>query len=350
MKIILLIITIIISCGEEESAVVQSLSPDFSKLNSSCYSANSNNPIISSGDLFSGSTWNDPSVLYENNQYIMYASSYVSFHGDIKIYRLVSNDGNAWSLSPSTAVLEKGSSSAWDDKAVETPTVVNFNGTYHMFYTGYQTNTATEFAIGHATSSDGINWTKSGANPLVTSIGGVATADDFDQFITAEPGAVVFNGQIYVYFTGQGYITTSGGTTINDQLMTIELIKSSNGSTFSSPERVFDPDQTLYPRSGNWKGHSTPQPIVMNNQLHLYVDVFYTDGSDSQRKIHHAFSSDGENNWTNDTSDIFERSDFSWTADEIRSPSAVLVGTTLKLFFASNAGTDLGIGVANCEL
>jgi predicted GH43/DUF377 family glycosyl hydrolase len=111
-----------------------------------------------------------------------------------------------------------------------------------MFYTGYQTNSPTEFEIGHATSADGITWTKDTNNPIVTSVGGGATADDFDQFIVAEPGAVVVNGTLHVYFTAQGYLTTVDSVTVNDQVMTIGLITSTDGSSFTAPQRVVNPN------------------------------------------------------------------------------------------------------------
>lgn len=340
------------SCAKkEQSPIAQKSSIDYSLNVPSCYTTSSNSPILQSGDLFTGSTWNDPSVLYQNGTYIMFASSDHNFDGDIKIYRLVSSDGITWTRSPTTPVLQKGTSGQWDDHSVETPSVVIFNDTYHMFYTGYKTNSATEFEIGHATSSDGITWTKDPANPLVTSTGGAPVADDFDQFIVAEPGAVVFNGKIYVYFTAQGYITTADdGITINDQLMTIGLITSTDGTTFTAPQRVLDPDQTLFPRSSNWKGYSTPSAVVIDQKMHVYVDVMYTSGSDSQRKLFHVSSIDGINSWTKDSTWIFDRSDFGWTADEIRSPAPLFVNGTIKMWFAGHSGTTLGIGLATCDL
>lgn len=352
----LIFLLLLSGCLEEEKkapapATVRTPTLDFSLLTPSCFSAYSGNPILQTNDLFTNAMWNDPSVLYENGQYIMYASASVGFDGNVKIYRLVSTNSINWSLSPSTAVLEKGTGGAWDDKSVETPNVVKFNGTYYMFYTGYQTNTATDFKIGYATSPDGITWTKSGSNPILDSVGGAAVPDDFDQFVVAEPGAIVFNNQIYLYFTAQGYITTSGGVTINDQLMTIGLITSSDGTTWSAPQRVYDPDQTLYARSSNWKGHSTPNPIVMNGQVHLFTDVMYTDGgTDTQRKLHHAYSSDGTSNWTNNSASLFDRSDFAWTAGEIRSPTVYFDGDYLKMWFAGHQSFTLGIGYASCYL
>lgn len=351
LNIIWICLFLLISCGNDENEPTSATAEiDYSLNTPSCYQATSTNAIISSGDFFTGSTWNDPSVIFDNGSYVMYASSDVSFNGDIKIYRLTSRDSTTWTLNPTTPVLEKGSSGQWDDKSVETPSVVKFNGTYYMFYTGYRNNSAVDFEIGYATSSDGITWTKSASNPILTSAGGSAVPDDFDQFIVAEPGAVVFNNQIYLYFTAQGYITTADSTTVNDQLMTIGLVTSSDGQNFSSPQRVLDPNQTLFPRSSNWKGYSTPAAVEINNQLHLYVDVVYTNGSDSQRKLFHSYSTNGQSSWTDDSENIHERSDFSWSADEIRSPSVIFKDGIIEMWFAGNNGLNLGIGYSKCSL
>lgn len=355
MKFFLIITLLLtfISCKSKDTVKISSETTstiDFSKNIPNCYQEDVSNPIIQSGDLFAGSTWNDPSVIYDGGQYIMYASSDLSFDGDIKIYRLVSSDGLNWSRNPATAVLEKGAATQWDDKSVETPSVVIFNGSYHMFYTGYKTNTPTEFEIGHATSPDGITWTKSGSNPILTSVGGGAVPDDFDQFIVAEPGAIVFNNTLHVYFTAQGYITTADSTTVNDQLMTIGLVTSIDGSTFSVPQRVLDPNQTLFPRGSNWKGYSTPAAAIIDGKVHLYVDVMYTSGTDTQRKLFHTSSSDGITSWTNDSSDIHDRSDFSWTSDEIRAPSVLYKDGMIKMWYAGHSGVTLGIGISSCSL
>ena len=288
----------------------------------------------------------------------MYASADTSFAGDIKIYRLVSSDGIDFTLEPETPVLEKGAAGDWDDKSTETPSVVYFNNIYHMFYTGYQSNVATDFKIGHATSLDGINWTKAN-QPLIAPSGGTAIADDFDQFITSEPGAMVFQNKLFVYFTAQGYITKSGDVTVNDQLMTIGLITSEDGETFSSPTRVYDPDQSIFPRhidqvirNSGWQGHSTPSAVVLDGKVHLFLDAaFVTEtGEWSQRAIHHAVSEDGQTNWTTDTSSIHLREDFVWTEAEIRAPACLLVGSDLLLYYAGHRELELGIGLSTCKL
>lgn len=353
MKIFFILSLILaIGCNSQGKNPSGSSSPDFSKLTTNCYTPVAGNPILAKGDLFTNATWNDPHVLKSGGQYIMYASADANFDQNIKIYRLVSSNGEDWSLSPSSAVLSKGPGGAdWDRKSVETPAVVKFNGTYYMFYTGYpitQTD-STSYQIGYATSADGINWTKHGSLLAPTDPSGAPNLD-FNQFVVAEPAPVVFQNKIYLYFTALG-ANVGVGTT----LQTIGLT-TFDGTSWSAPQKVLEPDQAQYPRGSNWKGYSTPNAIVMNNKVHLYFDVV-TETPFEQVKIHHASSSDGITSWTQDSANIFDRSEFSpWADVDLRAPAALLDGKILRLYFAGNGDTSafpnvqMGIGLAKCTL
>src|SRR5262249_25233287 len=108
------------------------------------------------------------------------------------------------------------------------------------------------------------------------------------------------------------------------------------------------------PRTSNWVGYSTPNAVVIDGKVHVFVDVA-NDGSGMwlQEALHHTVSNDGLTNWTQDAQPIRSRSDFAWTKREIRSPHALVDGTTLRLYFA---GDDLlatgawGIGQMSCPL
>ena len=64
-----------------------------------------------------------------------------------------------------------------------------------------------------------------------------------------------------------------------------------------------------------------------------------------------AVSSDGLTSWTQDSSAIHSRTDFTWTETEIRSPSVYLEGTTLNFWYAGHkSGVTMGIGYSTCEL
>jgi hypothetical protein len=339
----------ILACNSSSSS--KKASSSFS-LTPTCFTPEASNPILAKDDLLTGATWNDPHVIQEGAQFVMYASADNNFDENIQIYRMVSTDGKNWSLAPSTPVFSKATGgSAWDRKSVETPAVVKFNGLYYLFYTGYPTtqSDATTYKIGYATSSDGISWTRQPTTFAPTDPAGSPNLD-FNQFIVAEPAPVVFNNKIYLYFTALG-ADVSVGTT----LQTIGLT-TFDGSSWSSPQKVLSPDQTLYPRGSNWKGYSTPHAAFLNNQVHLFFDVV-SDSPFFQKKIHHAQSSDGVTNWTQDSQAIFDRSQFSpWANVELRAPAVLQVGSTLYLWMAGNGDTstlptiDMGIGLAKCDL
>jgi len=312
-----------------------------------------NQKIITNGDFLAESHWNDPHVLFRDGEFIMYASADISWEGVVKIYRLTSSDGKNWTMTNGGNPVLSPSVSGWDSQCTETPAVVYFGGQYHMFYTGYDvpydytapdgdggTDTiydddiaSKHFRIGHATSPDGIIWTKDGANPIVSPTDPYAAPNlDFNQSVVGEPAPVVFNGKIYLYFTAVG-----AQMEVEATWQTIGLVTSADGTTWSSPQRVLTPDLTLYPRTtgDQYIGYSTPNAIVYDGEVHLFFDVVLNDPW-TQVKIHHASSADGETGWTHDRAPLLERENYDWTAEEIRSPSALEYENSLYLYFAGH--------------
>ncbi len=314
-----------------------------------------NNKIIDNDDFFANSHWNDPHVLNTGGQFVMYASSdsYVSnWDGNVRIFRFISDDGKSWTITNGGApVLALGSPGQWDEHCTETPAVVYFDGKYHMFYTGYNVafdysdpgadltwetadddNAPKRFKIGHATSPDGITWTRVGA--IVSPSSPYTDPNfDFNQYIVGEPGPVVFNGKIYLYFTAVG-----GATEVGTAWQTIGLVKSNSDATsWTAPQRVLTPDLNLYPRTSGdkYSGYSTPNAAVLNGRVHLFFDVALNDPW-KQVALHHAVSTDGETGWLQDSAPLLERKDYSWTADEIRSPMALEYNNDLYLYFAGH--------------
>ena len=90
-----------------------------------------------------------------------YSGRDATYDGNWAIGYATSSDGVSWTKDGSNPVLTGGSFGAWDSHMVREPSVVNVGGTYHMWYTGV--SNWPYFHIGHATSSDGITWTKDAA-------------------------------------------------------------------------------------------------------------------------------------------------------------------------------------------
>jgi predicted GH43/DUF377 family glycosyl hydrolase len=338
------------SCGGE-SGTNSGQTADASKISSACFQGGTT-PELQIGSGFPGADWNDPHVIKVGAQYWMYASSNLGLSvpapNPVQIYRFTSSDAVSWTLDPVTPVLTVAVGQ-WDEGGNETPAVVSFGGKYHMFWTGYPDAwpnlNAFNFKIGHATSADGIAWTKDASFLLEPS----GVSGSFDEFIVGEPGPVVFNNTLYLYFTTAGVDTALGAS-----LQVIGVTTSTDGTIWSTPALAFKPDQTVYPRGSDWVGYSTPNAVVIDGKVHVFVDVA-NDGSGMwvQEALHHASSADGLTGWTQDAAPLRRLTDFAWTAREIRSPAAFLDGTTLRLYFA---GDDLfntmawGIGQMTCSL
>lgn len=348
------VLGLLASCGGGGSSPDSAPTLDASKITPGCFQGGTA-PELQLGDGFSGADWNDPHVLKVGAQYWMYASSNLGFPptpaSPVQIYRFTSTDAANWTLDPAAPVLTV-TAGQWDQGGVETPAVVSFGGKYHMFWTGYPDAwpnlDAFNFRIGHATSADGISWTQDASYLL----GPSGMTGGFDEFIVGEPGPVVFNNMLYLYFTAVGVDSTLVPPA---SLQVVGVITSADGIAWSAPALAFKPDQTVYPRASNWVGYSTPNAVVIAGKVHVFVDVANDHGNSTwtQEALHHAYSADGLTGWTQDPAPIRSLTDFAWTQREIRSPHATLDGTTLRLHFA---GDDIGntnawgIGQMTCSL
>ncbi len=74
-------------------------------------------------------------------------------------------DGRTWTMHPASPVLLQGPE-VYDSGAIDNPSVVVVDGVYHMFYSCYDLFNGPN-QIAHATSPDGIVWTKDLANPVL---------------------------------------------------------------------------------------------------------------------------------------------------------------------------------------
>jgi len=297
-------------------------------------------PIIKYGDGFADAAWNDPTVLKENGQYIMYISAAVGITGvdKVKIYRQVSNDGYSWTLSPTTPVLEPDSGTYYAG-GVETPSVVFKDNVYHMYTTCYPANIAEDFVLAHATSTDGINWTMDAA-PILESPG---TATWYGS-IVGEPGAIVYRDSIFVFFT-------AGGFQASLPIQCIGLLKSADGTNFGTPTQAVFMPQAIYPTASGYWGLSTPSALTINDSIYLFTDVAQVVGGNWTQVALHQFKTEGSSGvWYHDPNPIHVQQDFTWTngnyLSEIRSITPLMDDNgLLRIWYAGNhiadvSGTD----------
>ncbi len=72
----------------------------------------------------------------------------------------------AWSPLAGNPVFQGTGTDAWDKKIRERGYILLKDGTYHLWYTGYNEDKSPTKFLGHATSGDGVHWTRDAANPI----------------------------------------------------------------------------------------------------------------------------------------------------------------------------------------
>ncbi len=86
---------------------------------------------------------------------------------EFKTHMATSTDGITWKKESKPA-LPLGPKESWDEKSHAGPCVLKLEDGFHMWYLGSGTyNDKTAWRIGHATSPDGLNWTKSSTKPVL---------------------------------------------------------------------------------------------------------------------------------------------------------------------------------------
>ena len=228
-----------------------------------------------------------------------------------------------------------------------------------MYYTGvYEKGKVPSMAIGHAVSADGIKWQDKG-----TILEATGNVEDWNGFLVAEPGAVVYRDRIYLYFTAMA--ARPGGNP--PQLQTIGLATSADGHEFDTPRRILSQSEN-YPPTRGFVGYSTPAAFVLNGRVHLFHDVaaFVAGGNPEwmQVALQHAVSEDGETNFVQDDKPLLVREDFHFTSGEILGPAALVDGDRVRIWFSGHVtygellpfvirgykGNEFGIGHAYVTL
>lgn len=297
----------------------------------------SGNPVINPG---SSSSWDKEtvglgSVIYYNSKYHMWYSGGSTVAGTLnpwKIGHATSDDGIAWTKDINNPVLVPGTSGSWDSHVVFLPQVVVINNTFHMWYTGHKgTSDYSKFQIGHATSPDGTAWTKDANNPVLTT-GSAGTWDK--SWINC--GSVLYAGTKYhMWYSG----CDSSGIGIK-----VGHATSIDGLTWTK-----DPANpvlvSLAP--GKWDYPRVDFPYVLFDGAVYHM--WYSGGSiPFQWKVGHATSTDGLN-WTKDPENpvLSPSPSGTWDLHSVGVMSVLSSGVKYKMwYFGSESGVSTSIGYA----
>jgi N-acetylglucosaminyldiphosphoundecaprenol N-acetyl-beta-D-mannosaminyltransferase len=317
------------------------------------------NPVIRMGDVVPHMLWNDPSVLKEGDTYRMWLTGGDPRHRErivVELHTAQSKDGLAWEITPEPCLSPSPDPAAWDSLRIETPSVVKVQGTYHLYYSGTDERGAKEgvFAIGHATSPDGVRWTKDPANPIVTR----QTHDRFQWGYTGvgEPG-VVYDARtqtFYLYYVSLAF--SRADPTIGR--VGILLATSADGSRFThhvdpSGERALILTRDIpNATSGAWFGYSTPTVLLRaDGEFHLFCDFLVAPGgppTTAQVALAHAVSRDGRH-FTVTEEGFLNTGHRDWKDQEVRAPAVLEDGGVFKMWFAGETKRPFfrsGIGYA----
>ncbi|MFT6051218.1 MAG: putative GH43/DUF377 family glycosyl hydrolase [Halioglobus sp.] len=290
-----------------------------------------NGQVIKVGDGLKKMYWGDPSVLKDGDTYRMwFTGGNMKGLNHVRVYHATSTDGIDWKIN-TTPIVKEGPKGSWDDERTETPSVIKVGKTYHMYYTGFKTGDAVaRFNIGHATSRDGINWTKDPRNPIVSN------HDDISKwglYYVAEPGAV-YNPKdelFYLYYgTAKGNYEYKGKNSDLQSTSAIVLATSKDGSRFKPFDRdgdgnqdaVFEP-KNYYTTNRNYRGFSTPHAFIGSDGFfHLFVDAVYAKKGWKQDALVHAKSNNGKS-FATVSNDIILRENAKWIAREVIGPTVI---------------------------
>lgn len=175
----------------------------------------SNNPIISkSNNYYDYYGVAQPVVLFDEGIYKMwYVGLDYAGSGRGNILYAFSNDGMNWTQYNNNPVMTPRNYYSWDNQNVQPGAVLKENGVYKMYYSGFS-DVGSYWYIGLATSIDGINWEKY-PNPILT-------PTNSWEFQMVPSSIIKYDNVYYLYYTGRnmpfyavGVATSTDGINFN---------------------------------------------------------------------------------------------------------------------------------------
>lgn len=236
-------------------------------------------PVIELGEPGS---WDDAgqaaaAVYFDGSVYHLWYEGWDSAGEHDDIGHATSPDGVAWTKDPANPVLERGAPGEWDDLLLFGLGLVHDGSQFQMWYGGYGSQTRT-YQGGYATSPDGTVWTKHPGNPVLTP-GPAGSWDDS----WVRPHTVILEGGTYrMWYEGW-----------NGFLQHIGYAESTDGVTWTKrPSPVLEVGRA----PGAWDSVETGTPYVVFDGTTYHMWYYGWDGS-GDWAIGYAFSDDGIS-WT----------------------------------------------------
>lgn len=169
---------------------------------------------------------------------------------------------NTWHKYAGNPILDVGTSGQWDDGYIHNEIIIppwfpSPDGLWHMLYGGGDRATGNIWRGGHATSTDGLSWTKDARNPTFR-----PSELGFDSFGVHPVGQPWLIGGLYhIVFQGYDNTTWAVGEAVSTDLVTL----------------VRSPRNPLVVRggTGQWDAGSVENPGTVYDSSTGQVDLFY---------------------------------------------------------------------------
>ncbi len=223
---------------------------------------------------------------------------------------MITSYWNWWEWPESPAFMP-GVNGTYDDVSIMAPDVLFYEDQYHMWYSGYD---GERMRICHATSTDGLDWVRDTANPILTS--------DPDSWMSngiTLPRVLIVDGVFHMWFLTNdrtGHATSTDGI---DWLFT-------DGPVL---------DVTL----GDWDSDMAAiSDVIYRDSL---FHAWYTGSNNGMQNIGYATSSDGIE-WVKDVDNnpVFGPSDDGWDSGMFYASSVVYNGGYFYMWYSAKENTE----------
>jgi hypothetical protein len=219
-----------------------------------------------------------------------------------------------WQQYPGNPVIGPGEPGAWDETGCSVLAVLFLDGTYHMWYTSI-TPEDLPTDIGHATSPNGIDWTRDPANPVLTR----GAPGDWDELYLSGAAVIHDGTQFHMWYEG------ADGTRFRARYAT-----SPDGSAWTK----YSGNPVMYegpPASWDAWGVS-PKTVIFDGEIYRMWYAGFGQWPVRGIRIFYAESSDGIT-WTKHGAPILDSSAFGWDSALVAAPVVIFDGTTYHMWY-----------------
>ena len=282
------------------------------------------NPVM---DVGSAGTWEGNGiiasrVIFQDSLYRMW---YLGFGaGDIaRTGHATSRDGVTWTKDTLNPVLSQGPPGSWESRGAATGYVVFTGSSYKMWYAGL--DNASIFRIGYATSPDGRSWTKAASNPILGPGSWYSTGPTIPSVLpdSLEGFRMWFGAENAGHYLQIGYATAPDETT-----WTVNA-----GPVLSTGI------------AGSWEDRNVFGPRVLYDGL-LYEMWYGGERSDFRSHFGYATSFDGINWAKSADNPVFPRGPAPWETNDIAHPQVLSDGGLYHMWYSGNPESPWRIGYA----